>query len=263
MKSPAIERLRRKLKAKEPLYGLWCTLESPSVTEIAVTMGMDWVTVDMEHGHLDWHEVMEHVRAVRGSETAVFVRVPELQQSAVKRALDIGAHGVLIPLIRSRAELELGMQYGRYPKKGVRGVGGERAVKWGLSFREYLQDADSQTLIIPLIETREAAENIDDILSVPGLEMIFFGPADLSAGHGHLGEWEGPGIAKMILDIRARAAKRGISSGIMSLDPKDARRRCKQGFNFIGLGSDAGLMIRAINTAFTELGAKPPKHIWF
>jgi 2-keto-3-deoxy-L-rhamnonate aldolase RhmA len=170
---------------------------------------------------------------------------------------------VLLPLIRSRAELELGMGYGRYPTGGLRGVGGERAVKWGLAFREYLQAADSQTLIIPLIETREAAENFDELLAVPGLELIFFGPADLSASYGHLGEWEGTGIAKLILDLRARAAQRGIGSGIMSLDPADACQRRDQGFNLIGLGSDAGMMIRSLNNAFTALGAKPPPHIWF
>jgi len=263
MKIPAIERLRRKFKAKEPLYGLWCTFEAPSITEIATTLGLDWVCVDMEHGHLDWREVIEHVRAVRGSETAVFVRVPELQQSAVKRALDIGAHGVLLPLIHSRAELELGMRYGRYPVKGLRGVGGERAVKWGLAFREYLEAADSQTLIIPLIETREAIENIDELLAVPGLEMIFFGPADLSASYGHLGQWEGPGIAEKILKVRERAAERGIGSGVMSVDPVDASKRREQGFNLIGLGSDAGMVIRSINGAFKALGVEPSAHIWF
>jgi len=263
MNIPAIQKLRKKISAKQAVFGLWVTLESPSVTEIATTMGIDWVTVDMEHGHLGWREVIEHARAVRGTETALFVRVPELSQSAVKRALDIGAHGVLLPLIRTRAELELGIRYGRYPVKGLRGVGGERAVKWGMAFREYLQAADSQILIIPLIETREAAENIDEILAVPGLEIIFFGPADLSASYGHLGEWEGPGIAESILNIRARAAERGISSGVMSLDPADARTRRAQGFNLIGLGSDAGMMIRAINSAFSALGEKPPPHIWF
>jgi len=263
MKIPAIHRLREKLAAKQPVFGLWVTLESPGITEIATTMGLDWITVDMEHGHLDWREVMEHVRAVRGSETAVFVRVPELQQSYIKRALDIGAHGVLLPLIRTRAELELGMRYGRYPTGGGRGIGGERAVKWGMAFQEYLQVADSQTLIIPLIETRDAAENFDELLAMPGLELIFFGPADLSAGYGHLGEWEGPGMAELILDMRARAAQRGIGSGIMSLDPGDAAKRRDEGFNLIGLGSDAGMMIRSINTAFTALGAKPPPHIWF
>jgi 2-keto-3-deoxy-L-rhamnonate aldolase RhmA len=263
MKIPSIEKLRRKQKAKEPLYGLWCTLESPSVTEIAATLGLDWICVDMEHGHLGWKEVLEHLRAARGSETAVFVRVPDIQQSPIKRALDIGAHGVLLPLVRTRAELELGMQFAKYPPAGRRGVGGERAVKWGLAFREYLQAADGQTLVIPMIETREAAENIEDILGVPGIEMIFFGPADLSSTYGHRGEWEGPGMAELILDIRAKAAKRGIGSGVMSLDNADACKRRDQGFNMIGLGSDAGMMIRSINSAYGALGVKPPPHTWF
>lgn len=263
MRSPAIERLRRKHKAKEPLYGLWCTLEAASVTEIATGLGLDWVCVDLEHGHLDWGDVIEHVRAVRGSECAVFVRVPEIQQSSIKRALDIGAHGVVLPLIRTRAELELGMSFGRYPKTGRRGVGGERAVKWGMAFQPYLEVADRQTLIIPMIETREAVENIDELLAVPGLEMIFFGPADLSASYGHLGQWEGPDIKEKLLYICARAAERGIGSGIISLDPADACKRRDQGFSLIGLGSDAGMMIRSISGALSELGVTPPPHEWF
>jgi 2-keto-3-deoxy-L-rhamnonate aldolase RhmA len=242
---------------------MWCTLGSANVAEIAVTMGLDWITVDLEHGHLDWAQVLEHARAVRGSETAVFVRVPEISQSAIKRALDLGVHGVILPLVRTRGDLELGMSYGRYPEAGVRGVGGERAVKWGLAFREYLAGADAQTLIIPMIETRGAAENISEILSVPGLELIFFGPADLSASYGHLGEWEGPGMAELILKIRAQAEQRGIGAGVIGLDAADFGRRRDQGFNLIGLGSDAGLIIRSVNAAFTALGAKPTPHVWF
>ncbi|MDQ6631634.1 MAG: aldolase/citrate lyase family protein [Verrucomicrobiota bacterium] len=263
MKIPAIQKLRQKIAANQPVFGLWVTLEAPSITEIAATFGLDWICVDMEHGHLDWREVMEHVRTVRGTETAVFVRVPELSQSNIKRALDIGAHGVLLPLIRTRAELEAGFRHGKYPPGGQRGVGGERAVKWGMAFREYLEAADENTLIIPLIETREAAENIEEILAVPGLEFIFFGPADLSASHGHLGEWEGPGMAELILKIRAQAERRGIGAGVMSLDPADACKRRDQGFNLIGLGSDTGMMIRSINIAFEKLGVKSAPHIWF
>jgi 2-keto-3-deoxy-L-rhamnonate aldolase RhmA len=263
MKAPAIDRLRRKIKARQPVYGLWCTLGAPNVAEIAATMGLDWITVDLEHGHLDWSQVLEHARAVRGSETAVFVRVPEITQSAIKRALDIGVHGIILPLVRSRADLELGMSFGRYPKAGVRGVGGERAVKWGLAHREYLAEADQQTLIIPMIETRPAAEDIEAILSVPGLEIIFFGPADLSASFGYLGEWEGPGMSELILKIRAQAEQRGIASGVIGLDATDFCRRRDQGFNLIGLGSDAGLIIRSINAAFSAVGATPSPHLWF
>jgi 2-keto-3-deoxy-L-rhamnonate aldolase RhmA len=263
MKTPALERLRRKLKAREPLFGVWCTLGAANVAEIAATMGLDWITVDLEHGHQDWAQVLEHARAVRGSETAVFVRVPEIHQSAVKRALDLGVHGVILPLVRTRADLELGMSFGRYPEAGVRGVGGERAVKWGLTYRDYLNEADKQTLIIPMIETRGAAENIESLLGVPGLELIFFGPADLSSSYGHLGDWEAPGMEELILKIRALAEKRGIGSGIIGMDVADICKRRDQGFNMICLGSDASLIIRSANAVFSALGVKPTPHVWF
>jgi len=255
--------LRKKLQNRETTYGLWVTLESPNVTELAVTLGFDWVVVDMEHGHLDYREVMEHVRVVRGSETPVLVRVPEVLQSTIKRALDIGAHGVLLPLVRNRADVERGFRFGRYPMRGERGVGGERAVKWGLGFDEYLSYANEETMIIPIIETREAAENIDDILEVAGLEAILFGPADLSASYGHLGLWEGPGLAEKILQIRAKAAAKGIASGVMSRSLDDSLLRRDQGFNMIALGSELGLMIRAIRENQEKLGKTVTPRLWF
>jgi 2-keto-3-deoxy-L-rhamnonate aldolase RhmA len=233
------------------------------VTEIAVTLGLDWVCVDMEHGHLGFREVLEHLRAVRGSDTAALVRVPEIEQSAIKRALDLGAHGVLLPLIRGRADVERGMAFGRYPPQGVRGIGGERAVRWGLGSAEYLAGANEETLIIPLIETREAAEEIDDILDVPGLEAIFFGPADLSASYGYRGEWEGPGIAELLLDIRAKAAERGLAAGVMGRSVEDAAQRAAQGFRLVGLGSDAGLLIRALTEALQRLRGEVTPRLWF
>jgi 2-keto-3-deoxy-L-rhamnonate aldolase RhmA len=259
----AKNRLRQRLRDKETTYGLWVTLESPSLSEIAVTLGLDWVCIDMEHGHLGYKEVMEHIRAVRGTETSAIVRVPEITQSAIKRTLDIGAHGVIMPLIRTREDVERGLGFARYPPKGSRGVGGERAVKWGVGLQDYVSYADEETLVIPLIETRDAAENIDSILSVPGIEAIFFGPADLSATSGFLGQWEGPGIAEQILSIRARAEARGIAAGLMSRSVPDAIQRRDQGFKMIGVGNDAALIIRALEEALTELGGRRPPNLWF
>jgi 2-keto-3-deoxy-L-rhamnonate aldolase RhmA len=255
--------LRRRFQAKETCYGLWVSTESPTVTEVAVALGLDWVCVDMEHGHLDFHEVMDHIRAVRGSETAVVVRVPEIQMSAVKRALDMGAHGVILPYARSLEDVERGFRYGRYPPRGVRGVSGDRAVKWGLGAKDYLSDADEETLIIPLIETRGAIEEIDAILNIYGLETIFFGPADLSASYGYLGEWEGPGLAECILDVRAKAEARGIATGILSRSPQDTRLRRDQGFRMIALGTDMGLMIRAIRENLEAAERKTTLNLWF
>lgn len=255
--------LRRRFQAKETSYGLWVSTESPSITEVAVAMGLDWVCVDMEHGHLDFHEVMDHVRAVRGSETAVVVRVPEIQMSPIKRALDIGAHGIIFPYAQSLEEVERGFRYGRYPPRGVRGISGERAVKWGLGMQEYLRDADEETLIIPLIETRGAVEAIDGILNIPGLEAIFFGPADLSASYGYKGEWEGPGVGERILEVRAKAEAKGIAAGVLSRSPQETVLRRDQGFRLISLGTDINLMIYGIRENLEAAGRQTTLNLWF
>jgi 2-keto-3-deoxy-L-rhamnonate aldolase RhmA len=171
--------LRRKFAARETAYGLWVTLESATVSEIAAEIGLDWICVDMEHGSLDYRDVLHHARAVRGSNTAVLVRVPTLGVDTIKRALDLGVDGIILPLVRSAAELKEAFSYARYPMTGVRAIGGERALRWGLKMDEYLDTANQETLVIPNIETADASAAITDILAVPGLEAIFFGPYDL------------------------------------------------------------------------------------
>ncbi|MFD0712000.1 HpcH/HpaI aldolase/citrate lyase family protein [Paenibacillus sp. GCM10027626] len=259
----AINPLRHKLKQGEQTFGMWVTMESPSISEIAITLGLDWVCIDMEHGHLDYKEVMEHVRTVRNSDTSILVRVPEISNSAIKRVLDMGAHGVLLPLVRNAEELQTGFNYARYPDTGIRGIGGERSVKWGLGLQEYLEYANEETMVVPLIETKDAAEQIDSILDVPGLEAIFFGPADLSASYGYLGQWEGPGVAQIILDIKAKADQRGIASGVMSTGVEDSIQRIQQKFGMVGFGSDAGLLIRSTVDNMEKAGLKRPIHLWF
>jgi 2-keto-3-deoxy-L-rhamnonate aldolase RhmA len=226
-------------------------------------MGLDWVCVDMEHGHLDFHEVMDHIRAVRGSETAVVVRVPGIEMSFVKRALDMGAHGVIIPYGQSVEEVERGFRYGKFPPRGVRGMSGDRSVQWGLGAREYIASADEETLIIPLIETRGAIQDIDAILDIPGMEALFFGPADLSASHGYVGQWEGPGMAELILEVRAKAEAKGIAAGVMTLSHADTILRRDQGFRMIALGTDMALLIRAIRENLEAVGRTPKLNLWF
>jgi 2-keto-3-deoxy-L-rhamnonate aldolase RhmA len=246
--------LRRKLLAKETCYGLWVTVESPSVTEVAVAMGLDWICIDMEHGHLDFHDVMDHLRALRGSETAGIVRVPQIEFSPIKRALDMGADGIIAPYAQSFADVERMFHFGRYPPRGIRGMSGDRAVKWGLGSEEYVPVANEETLIIPLIETRGAVADIDAILNIPGLETIFFGPADLSASNGYVGVWEGPGVAETILAVKEKANARGISAGLMTRSPEETVLRRDQGFRMIALGADMRLMIRSIQESLSAVG---------
>src|SRR4051812_48683151 len=156
MKTPAIRKLRQKLAAKQPVYGLWVTLESPSITEIAVGLGLDWVVIDAEHGHLDWKEIADHLRATVRSDTVALVRIAELNIGLIKRALDIGADGIVIPWIESAEQLRQAVSYSHYPTEGLRGIGGERATCWGNCLIEHTADANENVLVVPIVETVRA-----------------------------------------------------------------------------------------------------------
>lgn len=247
MSSPAFSNpLRRKLASTGPTFGLWVTLESASVTEIAVEAGVDWILVDMEHGSLSYRDVLHHIRAAKGSDLSVVVRVPTTAVDTVKRALDLGAHGVLLPLIRNADELRAGFEHARYPLTGKRGLGGERAVRWGAAVQSYVAAANQETMVIPVIETADASDNIESILDVEGLEAIFFGPSDLSQSRGHLAVWEGPGVAEDILRMAALATSKGVANGVIGTNPDDIAKRAQQGFKMIGLGAEAGLLLKLL-----------------
>src|SRR5437899_997079 len=115
MKTSAIRTLRQMLASNRPAYGLWVTLESPSITEMAVALGLDWLVIDAEHGHLDWKEILEHIRAAVRSDTVVLVRIAELNGGLIKRALDLGSDGVVIPWIETAEQLRQAVAYASYP----------------------------------------------------------------------------------------------------------------------------------------------------
>jgi 2-dehydro-3-deoxyglucarate aldolase/4-hydroxy-2-oxoheptanedioate aldolase len=250
--------LKQKLGRGEATAGLWVTLESASITEISTTLGFDWVVIDTEHGHLDFREVLDHVRMTRRTATTPIVRIPEIAQGTIKRVLDLGALGIVVPQVCSAAEVERAVRFAKYPPRGVRGVGGERATAWGLGLRERTAAGDMETMVIPLIETVAAGEAIDEILAVPGVDALFFGPADYSASSGYLGEWEGPGVAERLLGFLARARARGVACGIMATSVENAVERRRQGFQMVGLGSDTGLLIRSATAAITAFGSVSP-----
>ena len=251
--------LRSRLKAKKEAVGLWVTLESATTTEIAAELGLDWVCIDMEHGSLDFRDVLDHLRAARGSDLAVLVRVPTASVDKIKRALDLGAHGILLPLVRTAEELDEAFSHARYPLIGKRGLGHERALRWGMAIESYVAAANSETMVIPVIETKDASVNIESILAVPSLEAIFFGPSDLSQSYGHRAVWEGPGVAEDILRIKALAAQRNIASGVIGTSAEDIKRRRSEGFDMICIGSDVGLMIRQIRSQMEPFRAMPAR----
>ena len=257
------EEIRAKFAKKETAFGLWVTSEASAVTEVAGMLGLDWICIDMEHGYLDYRAIQGHLTAARGTDLTVLVRPPSQELEPIKRALDVGAHGIILPLVDTADEVRAAYDHFYYPPIGRRGIGGERSVKWGLDLQSYVKSANDELLFIPMIETQRAYENLDEILAVDKIETIFLGPGDMSASRGAVGEWEGPGVAEINLDIVRRAAEKGISAGIVARDTPEAVTRAEQGFGMVSLGSDIGLMIRQIKSMAAALGRETVGHRWF
>jgi 2-dehydro-3-deoxyglucarate aldolase/4-hydroxy-2-oxoheptanedioate aldolase len=258
MKTSAIRRLRSKLAVNEPVYGLWVTLESPSITEIAVALGLDWVVIDAEHGHLDWKEIVEHLRATVRSDTVALVRIAELNGGLIKRALDIGADGIVIPWIETAEQLKQAVAFSRYPTEGVRGIGAERATGWGHALVEHAAEANEHVLVVPIIETVATARQVPLMCQVDGVELFWFGPADYSSTAGYRGQWEGPGIAEQILKLKETIRRAGKHCGTIATSIDNLHERRTQGFSAIGLGMDTGLLLRSLKSSLAAVGRDAP-----
>lgn len=246
MKTAAVRALRRKLAADQTVLGLWITLESPSVTEMAVGLGFDWVVIDAEHGHLDWKEIVEHLRATVRSETVALVRIAELNSGLIKRALDIGADGVVVPWVETADQLRAAVQFARYPPEGTRGIGAERATCWGHCLPEHTSEANDHVLVVPIIETVRSAAQVAEMTRVEGTELFYFGPADFSATAGFRGQWEGPGVAQSILDLKDTIRQAGKHCGLIATSHDNLQQRQQQGFRMLGIGLDLGLLGRTL-----------------
>lgn len=254
MKPSACRALRAKLAADEPVFGLWVTLDSPAVTEMAVGLGMDWVVIDSEHGHLDWKEIAEHLRATVRSDTVALVRLAELNVGAIKRALDIGADGVIIPWVETSEQLRDAVRFAKYPLDGVRGVGGERATAWGQALAEHTAEANDHVFVVPILETVKARENLSELIAVSGVELFWFGPADYSASAGYRGQWEGPGVAEHLLEMKDAIRAAGKHCGVVATSDANVQQRLEEGFRALALGMDAGLILRALKASLAGVG---------
>ncbi len=254
MNTLAVRKLRETLAAGNPVLGLWVTLESASVTEMAVGLGLDWVVIDAEHGHLDWKEIVEHLRTAVRSETVALVRVAELDRGLIKRALDIGADGVVVPWMETEDQLRQAVAFARYPPEGCRGLGAERATGWGECLAEHTVEANDHVLVVPIIESIRAVGAVPRMCQVEGVDIVFFGPADFSATAGFRGQWEGPGVARQRLALKDTIREAGKHCGVVATGTANLAERFEQGFRMIALGIDGGLLLRSIHASLAAVG---------
>jgi 4-hydroxy-2-oxoheptanedioate aldolase len=256
--------LRERWSAGAAALNGWLTIPSAFVAETMAHQGWDSLSIDMQHGVIDYDAAVAMLTATATTDVVPLVRVPWLDPSMLMRVLDAGAYGVICPMVNTRADAERLVAATHYPPRGNRSYGPARALLFGGS--DYLAHADETIAVFAMIETREALDNLDDIVSVPGLDAIYIGPADLSLA---LGCPPQPGtpppfddvaptVAAAIDRILACALAHGVVAGIHNGSPDGARARIAKGFRFVTVGSDARFMAagaRAVVDALRPAGA--------
>ncbi len=243
------------LEQGEVAFGLWITIDSTDLVEVASIIGFDWLLFDMEHAPLTIRDVQDLIQVVDAEKSTPIIRVAWNDPVLIKLALDVGAHGILVPWVNSKEEAELAVKSVKYPPEGIRGYGPRRASMYGLKLKEYLEFVrQGEISLIIQIETKKALENLDEILEVKGIDAAFIGPWDLSTSLGHIGEPSHPEVQEAIKLILDKCTDKGVPVGIYaSPDLKTALNYIKMGFKFIALGSDLDILIKFGREVLSEL----------
>jgi 2-dehydro-3-deoxyglucarate aldolase len=234
--------LKDKFRRKEPVIGTWMSMAHPSIAEILAMAGYDFVVVETEHTAIDVSEVLRLLIAIEQRGSIPLVRLAWNDPIQAKAVLDSGAAGVLVPMVNTREEAELAVKMTKYPPLGFRGVGLARAQGYGETFDEYVKHANDDTLLLVMIEHKDAVANIDEILSVPGIDGTFIGPYDLSMSLGIPGQIKHPDVVAAKAKVRDAALKRGLTAGVHFVHPDTAAADCEaaiaEGYRFVALGTD-------------------------
>jgi 2-keto-3-deoxy-L-rhamnonate aldolase RhmA len=236
-----INRVKEMLQAGKVTIGPIVMIPSGPVASLLSRSGFDWLWIDMEHGAISIETAQYMIDATKGSSTVPLVRIPWNHHWLAKPALDAGAMGVITPLVNTKEEAALSVAALRYPPEGVRGFGplSFAAARWGLSVPEYTKVANKEILAIVQIEDIEAVNRIDEILSVPGIDLVFVGMVDLSGSMGLLGQTSHSEVEEAAQKVLAAAKRSRIPAGIMALTPDEINKRIEEGFQFIAVTSDA------------------------
>jgi 2-dehydro-3-deoxyglucarate aldolase/4-hydroxy-2-oxoheptanedioate aldolase len=237
--------VKQALRAGRPTAGAWLHLCSGISAEIMGRAGFDWLLVDMEHGHGDLQTLLGQLQAIEGSGTIPLVRVQWNDPAVIKRVLDLGAYGVMIPWVGGAAEAGQAVRACQYPPQGIRGIAGaHRAAGYGRHAAEYWRRANDEVLIAIQVETRSAVEDIERLVEVPGVDVVFIGPADLSTALGHLGDPAHPAVEAAIARVEAAARRAGRALGTITRGWDQARALYQRGYQFLTLCSDTALVVQ-------------------
>jgi len=232
--------LRRRLLLDRPTIGSWLTLADPAVAEIMAATGFEWLVVDLEHSLLTMETAGELIRVIELCGASPLVRLTSNDSDQIKRVMDGGAHGIIVPMVLSADDAAKAVAATRYPPAGTRGVGLGRAQRYGVGFEEYLSWQVDGPIVIVQIEHRDSVANLEEILAVPGIGGFIIGPYDLSASMGIPGQFDDPGFLECMETIRSTARRMGVPSGIHIVEPDVAEleQAVADGYSLIAYGVD-------------------------
>lgn len=243
----------RAIRAGEKQIGLWISLSSNFAAEVVAPSGYDWVLLDMEHSPGDLNSVMGQLQVFADSNSTAIVRPDWNDTVKVKRLLDIGAPGLLFPMVQSVSEAQQAVAATRYPPRGVRGVSGStRANKFG-RVTDYFAEVEDETTVILQLETRDAVALAEDIGAVDGISGIFFGPADIAADMGLLGKPLDPAVWELIWDVARKLIAMGIPVGTLVPDAKFAAQLLNDGFTFVACGTDTSILAKGADALLAQM----------
>lgn len=247
--NPVKERLRQGL----PAVGLWISLASAAVVEVTASAGPDWLLIDTEHSPAEGETVEHMIRAMKGTAVVPLVRVAANDPALIKKALDRGALGILVPLVGTPEHARAAVAASTYPPAGVRGVAGTRANRYGADLPQYFAEWNREVLVACQVETRDGLENVDAIAATPGLDVVFVGPNDLSAALGCFRQFDHPAFLRALDRILAACRRAGVAAGYMAAGAEEVLARVDQGFRFVALGSDARVLAAAVRAAWAQV----------
>lgn len=242
---------KRKLLKNSKVIGTFVTLNSLEVVQILSNVGYDYLVIDYEHGAMGLETLGQQVLVAKGSNTTPIVRVPYNNVENIKKVLDAGAYGIMVPMIKTADDVKNFIKYSNFPPVGIRGCGATRANNFYTKANEYFEFEKTEILRIIQIETKEAVENIDEILSVDGIDVAFIGPYDLSYALGVPGDVQGEVVSKAIRDISEAGIRNNVKLGIMS-NSDQLETHINLGFDFILLGLDGALIYSAAASNVSE-----------
>ena len=250
--------LKQRLQNKEFTIGSWITIGNSTIAEILANAEYDWLVVDLEHTTISLEQAGELIRTIELSGVSSLVRLTSNNEDQIKRVMDAGAQGIVVPMVKSVEDARLAVAATRYPPLGIRGVGLARAQGYGSFFQKYLSwqsDIDSGPVVIVQIEHVDAVANLEKILNVEGVDAFIIGPYDLSCSMGIPGEFDHPKFKQIIENIIEIGRKTSAVSGIHIVEPdiKKLSEAIKAGHKFIAYSVDIRMLDVASRKGIDEV----------